>query len=285
MARIAAEMRADIQQSMQRTLADRNPEMKRVGITPIFAFDTKRKPTQLGSYESHRYMMDWWTSDWGVPELDDGHYRHRLLAGLQMMGMNTNRCYPLSSDFMEHGTLAYLIRQDDYGPFLPTLYGEQRYASDSGNRYTPEDALVPSSYPGEGDPGGWSAKADSTIQPAIGLRWLLCYEEHDKDVVYLQKAAPQDWFKPGERIRVEMCPTRFGLISWTTESLATANVAPRWRLQIQVGKFHNATLVVQIHPPERQALKSTSVGDVYTDHIVLTPSMLVGKAGITIDVA
>ncbi|MBZ5670555.1 MAG: hypothetical protein LAO04_12595 [Acidobacteriia bacterium] len=284
-ARVAAEVRTDIERSLQRTLAARNPEMKRAEITPIFAFDTERKPAELGSYESHRYMMDWWTSDWGDRELDAGHFRHRLLAGLQMMGMNTNLDYPLTSNFMEHGTLAHLIRQDDYRPFLLTLYGNQCYAADSGNRYTPEDAMVPGSYAGEGNPGGWSAKVDSTVQPSIGLRWLLCYEEHDRNVVHLQKAAPQHWFKSGERIRVEMCPTRFGPISWTTDSLATATAAPRWRIQVQLAKFHDATLVVHIHSPERQPLKSASLGELHTDHVVLTPGVLAGQTVVTIEVA
>lgn len=281
---VAAEIRIDVERSLETTLAAGNPEMKRARIPPIYAFDTQRKPVELGSYESHRYIMDWWTSDWGDPELDAGHFRHRLLAGLQMLGMNTNLEYPLTSNFMEHGTLAHLIRQDDYRPFLLTLYGNQCYAADSGNRYTPEDALVPGSYPGEGNPGGWSAKVDSTIQPAIGLRWLLCYEEHDRDVVHLQKAAPQHWFRSGQRIRVEKCPTRFGPISWTTDSLGSAVGAPRWRIQLQLAKFHNATLVIHIHPPERQTLKSASVGEIHPDRVVLTPGALAGKTAVTIEI-
>jgi len=284
-ASLAAEVRADVERSLERILATRNPEMKRAGITPIFAFDTERKPAELGSYESHRYMMDWWTSDWGDAELDAGHFRHRTLAGLQMMGMNTNLDYPLTSNFMEHGTLAYLIRQDDYRPFLLTLYGNQCYASDSGNRYTPEDALVPGSYPGEGNPGGWSAKVDSTVQPAIGLRWLLCYEERDRDIVHLQKAAPQHWFKSGETIRVENCPTRFGPISWATDSLPAGAGSIRWRIQLQLERFHEATLVVHVHPPGRQALKSASVGEIHADRIVLTPTVLAGKTSITVEVS
>jgi hypothetical protein len=283
MGHLAEEMRADIERSLSKTLADRNPDMKREGITPFHAFDTEGKPTELGSYENHRYMMDWWTSDWGDPELDAGHFRHRALAGLQMLGMNTNRDYPLTSNFMEHGTLAGRIRQDDYRPFLLTLYGNLCYAMDWGSRYAPEDALIPGSYPGEGSPYGWSAVVNSQLLPTLGLRWLLCYEEHDSDVVHLQKAAPKYWFGPGETIRVEGCPTRFGPLTWKTESLATG--AFRWRVEIQMAKFSSADLVVHIHPPDGSPLKSSSLGEVQSDRVVLRAAVLTGRPQVVLEIA
>jgi hypothetical protein len=41
---------------------------------------------------------------------------------------------------------------------------------------------------------------NSALQPTLGLRWLLCYEENHRDVCNLQKAAPKHWFAKGERI-------------------------------------------------------------------------------------
>src|SRR5206468_1872642 len=146
-------------------------------------------------------------SDWGDPELDAGHFKHRGVAGEQIMGMNIDGDYPRTSNFMEHGTLAGRIRQEDYRPFLLALYGNLCYAMDSSNRYAPEDALLPGNHPGEGSPYAWSAVVTSELQPALGLRWLLCYEEHNRAVVHLQKAVPKHWFGAGERIRVENCPT------------------------------------------------------------------------------
>src|ERR1039458_7058419 len=116
-----------------------------------------RASSKLSSYENHRYMMDWWLSDWGDPALDAGHFVHRKLAGQQILGMNTDGNYPRTSNFMEHGTLAGRIRQDDYRPYLLALYGNLCYAMDSGNRYAPEDALLPGNYPREGSPYAWSA--------------------------------------------------------------------------------------------------------------------------------
>jgi hypothetical protein len=222
----ARQLRADIEKSMHFTLEARNSEMKEANITPFSAFDTKCKPSELTSYENHRYMMDWWTADWGDLELDLGHYRHRVLADRKILGMNvsTDGIYGansgtlMTSNFMEHGTLAYLIRQGDYRLFLLTLYGNLCFAMDCGSRYAPEDALLPGSYPGEGEKGAWSAVVNSELQPTLALRWLLCYEESDQNVVHLQKAVPKNWFDAGQRIAVQNCPTRFGVISWSSGS-------------------------------------------------------------------
>jgi hypothetical protein len=280
----AAEMRADIERSLAKTLADRNPAMKSAGITPFAVFDTQRRPTELSSYENHRYMMDWWTADWGDADLDEGHFRHRALAGEQLMGMNTDGDYPRTSNFMEHGTLAGRIRQDDYRPFLLALYGNLCYAMDSGSRYAPEDALLPGNFPGEGSPYAWSAVINSELQAALGLRWLLCYEEHDRDVVHLQKAAPKHWFDAGERIHVENCPTRFGQLGWTTEWIAAREGGPHWRVDLRLPTSFAADVVVHVHPPDGQRLKSTSLGELHADRVVLAKSVLVGRTQVTLEI-
>jgi hypothetical protein len=86
---------------------------------------------------------------------------------------------------------------------------------------------------------------NSTLQPTLALRWLLCYEENNQERCHLQKAAPKHWFAAGERIRVERCPTRWGLIGWTTEALSDR----RWRVSVTADRSWNADVVVHIHPP------------------------------------
>ncbi len=246
----AAELRGDIERSLKLTLGRRNTAMREAGITPFTTGDVARDPKQLTSYENHRYMMDWWTCEWGDAALDEGHFRHRALAGEQMLGMNTDGDYPRTSNFMEHGTLAGRIRQADYRPFLLALYGNLCFAMDSGSRYAPEDALLPGNYPGEGSPYAWSAVVNSTLQPAMGLRWLLCWEDWNRDEVHLQKAAPKHWFGRGQRIAVERCPTRFGRLDWTTE----AESDTRWRVRIRATPGWAAAVVVHVHPPRGAAL-------------------------------
>jgi hypothetical protein len=280
----AGQIRADVERSLSTTMAARNAEMKRAGISPFTPFDTRRKPTELSSYENHRFMEDWWTSDWGDGELDLGHFRHREIAGLQILGMNLDGAYPRTSNFMSHGTLAGRIRMDDYRPFLLTLYGLCCYTMDGGNWYSPEDALLPGGHAGEGSPYGWSAVVNSELQPALGLRWLLCYEEHDRAVVHLQKAAPNDWFAAGRTIHLEHCPTRFGQVSWTTQSRPGPR-RPKWSIRIQFENSFDADLIVHIHPPDRQPLRTSSLGQLQKDRIVLPANLLRRKTQFDFDVS
>jgi hypothetical protein len=271
---LAAEMRQNIQTSIEATIAASTEGMRAAGITPFEPNDILRKPTELSSYENHRFMMDWFLADWGVTALDLGHLKHRELAGQQICGLNTDGDVPRCSNFMEHGTLAVKIRQEDYRPFLLTLYALVCYAADSGNRYSPEDAYIPGSYPGDGAPWGWSAVINSTLQPALGLRWLLCYEESDRDVCHLQKAAPKHWFRKGERISVRRCPTRFGTIAWTTEATSDSS----WHVVVEAAEGFSGDVHLHIHAPGGGSLRSASTATVEGSAAVV-PAAAFAKGG------
>jgi hypothetical protein len=280
-AAIASEMRGNIQRSIEATIAASTPEMRAAGIIPFEPNDILRKPTDLSSYENHRFMMDWFLADWGVPAYDEGHFKHRELAGQQICGLNTDGDVPRTSNFMEHGTLAARIRMEDYRPFLLTLYALVCYASDSGNRYAPEDAYIPGSYPGEQSPYGWSAVINSTLQPTLGLRWLLCYEENDRDICHLQKAVPSHWFRKGERISVQKCPTRFGHISWTTEATSDSS----WAVSITCQDGFSGDIHLHIHPSNGDKITSASVGNITGNNVLAIPgSTWANQTSITITV-
>lgn len=279
-ATLAEEMRANIERSLKATIAAADPEMRNSGITPFSPDDIHHKPAELSSYENHRFMMDWFTADWGDPALDLGHLKHRELAGEQIIGLHTDGDSYRTSNFMAHGTLAVKIRQDDYRPFLLTLYALVCYAADSGSRYSPEDAYIPGSYPGEGSPYGWSAVVNSVLQPALGLRWLLCYEENDRDVCHLQKAAPRHWFSDGEAIKVEKCPTRFGLVTWSTQSKAAA-----WDIAIDFPQPFSGDIILHIHPPDGRAISRSSAGAVEGQSVRLPHSLLADKRTLRFSVS
>ena len=278
---IALEMRDLIQRSLQTTLAGGSPEMRKAEITPFTPDDTHHDPRQLESYENHRFMMDWFTADWGDEALDLGHLRHRELTGMQIMGLHTDGAEEVTSNFMEHGTLAVRVRQGDYRPFLLTLYALTCYTADSGNRYSPEDASIPGGHPEEGSRYAWSAVVNSVLQPTMGLRWLLCYEEGNRDICHLQKAAPKHWFAAGERIRVGNCPTRFGRLNWST--VARGNRS--WEITIDFIESFTGDLVVHLHPPDGQPLRQTSVGSLADTAIHFTKSELQGTKHLVLRVS
>ncbi len=279
-AKIAAEMRTNIERSLRATIAAGDPAMQSAGIKPFTPDDIHRLPQDLTSYENHRFMMDWFTADWGDERLDVGQLKHREMAGLQILGLGTDGASYRVSNFMEHGTLSVRIRQRDYRPFLVSLYGLVCYAADSGNRYSPEDAYIPGSHPGEGSPYGWSAVINSVLQPSLGLRWLLCYEENNGDLCHLQKAAPKHWFHAGQRIAVQHCPTRFGEISWTTES----DGASGWVVSLSFPRDFAADLAIHIHHPNGQPLTYSSLGSVQTDHVLLSRAALAGQRQVRLNV-
>lgn len=271
---IAAEMRKNIQASLEATLGLRDPAMKAADIMPFTPDDITREPKKLSSYENHRFMEDWFLADWGVPELDLGHLLHRKVAGMQIMGLGTDGAQARTSNFMAHGTLSVNIRQQDYRPFLLSLYALVCYCADSGNRYSPEDAFIPGSYAGEGSKYGWSAVINSTLQPALGLRWLLCYEESDKDICHLQKAAPKHWFTSGETISVRKCPTRFGSISWSTHSVSNR----QWEIKLDLTREFTGDLIIHIHPEDDKPIRTTSLGIISGNSIVLDRKLLANNS-------
>lgn len=278
---IAKEMRESIRASLEATLSLRSPEMKAAGITPFTPDDINHSPKDLSSYENHRFMQDWFLADWGDPALDLGHLKHREVAGMQIMGLHTDGVVARTSNFMDHGSLAVKIRQADYRPFLLNLYALVCYASDSGNRYAPEDAYIPGSFAGEGNRYGWASVVNSTLQSTLGLRWLLCYEEWDQDVCHLQKAAPKHWFAAGERISIAKCPTRFGHVSWSTQSLPSR----QWKVTIDTPNSFAGDLIIHIHPDDGKPITRSSAGTIVENAIQIKKELLSNSPHLEIEIS
>jgi hypothetical protein len=277
---LAQEMRANIENSLRITMARRASYMKAANITPFTPDDTHHHPQDLSSYENHRFMEDWFLADWGDPELDLGHLRHRKLAGMQILGLGTDGALARTSNFMAHGTLSVKIRQPDYRPYLVSLYGLACFCADSGNFYSPEDAFIPGSFPGEGSPYGWSAVINSTLQTTLGLRWLLCYEQADSAICHLQKAAPNTWFTAGQRIAVRRCPTRFGPVSWST----TAVASHRWKVVVETPHGFSADLAIHIHPAKGPAIRTASQGSVQDGYVLVSRELLRQNPHLELDI-
>ena len=172
-----------------------------------------------------------------------------------------------------------------FSSFPPDVVWQHVLRHGFGEPLRPRDPLLPGNFPDEGSPYACSAVVNSELQPTPGFPWLLCDEEHDEDVVHLQKAAPCHWFSPGERIRVEMCPTRFGPLSLVTESLTPVAVPPRCLVKIQLAEFKNATLLVHLHPPDRQPVKAASLGELHPDRVTLPAAILAGQREVILEIS
>jgi hypothetical protein len=113
------------------------------------------------------------------------------------------------------------------------------------------------------------------------LRWLLCYEESDRDVCHLQKAAPKHWFQRGEKISVAKCPTRFGSLTWTTEAIDDRN----WKVAVETPAGFAADLVVHIHPPGGGPVRTSSQGKIENGRIILGRELFRAGGRITFQIS
>jgi hypothetical protein len=64
--------------------------------------------------------------------------------------------------------------------------------------------------------GPYCAPAQMTV-PAI-TKWMLVFEDPLAPTLWLAKAAPRAWLAPGEQIKVDGAPTRWGKVSYTYAS-------------------------------------------------------------------
>jgi len=119
---------------------------------------------------------------------------------------------------------------------------------------------------------------NSTLQPTLGLRWLLCYEESDNDICHLQKAAPKHWFTKGQTIAVRNCPTRFGSIGWSTRAAGDR----QWSITVHVPKGFAADLIIHVHPNDGQPLRATSIGLLQGDKLIISKSLLANVTSLHI---
>ncbi|PYU90144.1 MAG: hypothetical protein DMG25_17680, partial [Acidobacteria bacterium] len=69
------------------------------------------------------------------------------------------------------------------------------------------------------------------------------------------------------------------------EATGGAGNRPHWRVEIALPESFGADLIVHIHPPSREALRSASLGELHADRVVLPASVLAGRNKVTIEVS
>jgi len=55
-------------------------------------------------------------------------------------------------------------------------------------------------------------------------------------------------------------------------------------VSVRFGEHFEADLIVHIHPPDRALLKTTSLGELHADHVVLAASLLAGKTQADLEI-
>lgn len=110
--------------------------------------------------------------------------------------------------FLTYGHAYGLLQHDLVPEFLLTLYSLAAHQYTRGTWTAPETRSL--------DPGVNAAPYCVPAQLAVPmlLRWMLVWEDSRMDILWLCKAVPRAWFKPGNVISAQRVPTRWGKVGF-----------------------------------------------------------------------
>jgi hypothetical protein len=122
---------------------------------------------------------------------------------------NVEAAHPDGRDilgFISYGYAQTLLRLDRIEEYILFLYAH-RYHDHSRGSWTAGEV---SGITGEG--AIFCIPAQQTI-PLL-VRWMLVFEDPDKDRLYFGRAIPRDWIASGKPIAIESAPTRWGRVDF-----------------------------------------------------------------------
>ncbi len=109
--------------------------------------------------------------------------------------------------FISYGYAQQLLRLDRIEEYILFLYAH-RYHDHSRGSWTAGEVS------GIGGGGAiFCIPAQQTIP--ILVKWMLVFEEPDRDVLHLGRAIPRDWVASGKEIRIDRAPTRWGRVDYS----------------------------------------------------------------------
>ena len=120
--------------------------------------------------------------------------------------------------FISYGYAQQLLRLDRIEEYILFLYAH-RYHDHSRGSWTAGEV--------SGIAGGgaiFCIPAQQTIP--ILVKWMLVFEEPDRNVLHLGRAIPREWIATGKPIRIEQAPTRWGRVDYSL-TFGTSNARAR----------------------------------------------------------
>lgn len=142
--------------------------------------------------------------------------------------------------FISYGYAQMLLRLGRIEEYILFLYAH-RYHDHSRGSWTAGEV--------SGISGGgaiFCIPAQQTI-PLL-VRWMLVFEDSDKDQLHFGRAIPRDWVATGKPVAIERAPTRYGRVNYRLESssdstlLATISLPPSGKLPAELHVAFRAPL-------------------------------------------
>jgi hypothetical protein len=155
--------------------------------------------------------------------------------------------------FLTYGTIYGLIQHDYVREALLTTYAHMAHQYTRGQWLAPETRNVLQDI----DAAPYCTPAQ--LVAPLALKWLLVFEDPERDTLWLAKAAPREWFGEGKRFAVRNAPTRFGRVSyeavsqWEKHRLAVTVELPAEGLR--------AELRVRLRAPGSRPVRSVTVNN------------------------
>ena len=116
--------------------------------------------------------------------------------------------------FITYGYAQQLLRLDRIEEYLLFLYAHRHHAHTPGGWVAAEVAGISGGLP------LFCIPAQLTI-PLL-MRWMLVFEESDRERLHLGRALPRDWVGSGETIAIKGAPTRWGRADFSLRADRTA---------------------------------------------------------------
>ena len=171
--------------------------------------------------------------------------------------------------FISYGYAQALLKLGRIEEYILFLYAHRYHDHSRGSWTAGEVAGI------SGGGAIFCIPAQQTI-PLL-VRWMLVFEDNDKDQLHFGRAIPRDWVATGKPIGIEKAPTRYGRVSYRMETsdadmlIATVSLPSSGPLPRE--------LHVTFRAPSGKTVKSISVngvagtpGGMHRDTAVITPN-------------
>lgn len=259
--REAAELRADIQTAISRSMLNYNGETVLpaiAGVKEPFHIAVPRDDTdpQFRSYRAYMEIMysGSLTKEQVRTIVSYRAAHHDIILGVPTAyGHNTGEL----AGFLAYGHGYGLIQHDMVREALLLLYSVMAHQYTRGTWTAPETRSI--------KPQNRAAAYCTPAQMVVPLmsRWMLVFEDPESETLWLAKATPRKWLEDGKTISVSAAPTRWGHVGYSITSRLNEGAVTA-RVDFPAAGI-GASTEVRLRVPGERKLKSVTLnGKVWT---------------------
>lgn len=251
----AEEYKRDIIVSMEKTYIKMSkPHFLPViiGVKELYPYMTVNTDASYANYHLYSDLLHAGFLD---KEKADAVIKFREKRGGELLGMS--RFAGWLDDWPAVGYGWAFINYDYVDKLLMLYYGHMAHHQNRGTFLAYESINFK-----DVDRKGRLPKADHRIPSTLVVphltRLMLIFEERDRDIVWLNKAAPRRWFEDGKEIRVQDAVTRFGRLSYNIKSQISQKIII---CELSIPEDFKANIYLRLRPPNGYKIQKVELND------------------------